>query len=487
MKPILVVHGYSSEGADKTVDDIYANFPAELRKIFGDSSVVELDLSRWISLNDGICLDDVSFAMDRALRTAYPQLLSDGFHVVIHSTGALVVRNWIKKFSPKPSPVINFVHLAGANFGSGLAHIGQGQLARWGRELLVGTGSGYRILTELEFGSWKTLDLHLHFLEDGSRMYDDYDVREFCINGSQVPKLMRIAPIRYVREDSSDCTVRTSGCNLNFNYISIKPAKTAYSLSPKKLAGLVGDRMDGKVISQSYYTVDKEILTDSGSYRKIPFSIPYEIAHSGDELGIVTGKKNRAPLLKLISSALKTDPDNPADYVRVAKEFSDAKDKTFKRIAKRSGLFSSWNLHGQYEGHAQLIFRIRDQEGLPVEHFDIYMKSNKKKKTDVALADLIENRHANGRDKGTMTFYLRTQEFNGKKDEWKELLDHVIPLDLEVTGEEPKSDDIAYVPLRVRLNPEQIRSQLKSFQTTIVDVELLRLPSAKVFQISTAP
>ena len=35
MKPILLIHGYSSEGKNTRVEDIYGTLPAELRKAFG--------------------------------------------------------------------------------------------------------------------------------------------------------------------------------------------------------------------------------------------------------------------------------------------------------------------------------------------------------------------------------------------------------------------------------------------------------------------
>ena len=106
MLPILLIHGYSSDGKDLSAKKIYGQLPALLRQEFGDDVVVEIDLSRWISLSDGITLDDVSFAMHRALNSnRFKALLDGGFHVVIHSTGALVVRNWIRLFSAKPSPV----------------------------------------------------------------------------------------------------------------------------------------------------------------------------------------------------------------------------------------------------------------------------------------------------------------------------------------------------------------------------------------------
>ena len=226
MLPIVLIHGYSSEGADTTAAAIYGDLPKRLRLAFGDDAVMEVNLSRWISLSDGVSIDDISFAMNRALKsTRLQSLLSTGFNAIIHSTGALVVRNWVKSYGRKPCPLHNLVHLAGANFGSGLAHIGKGQAARWGRLIFQGVGRGVRVLHELEFGALKTLDMHMHFLSAGNDMYDDYQVQEFCIVGSQTLGFLRAVPIRYVKEDSADNTVRTSAGNLNFNYLQVAPTE----------------------------------------------------------------------------------------------------------------------------------------------------------------------------------------------------------------------------------------------------------------------
>ena len=259
MKPILLIHGYSSEGKNTPAAEIYGTLPDELRRVFGASAVRSLNLSRWISLNDGITLDDVSLAMDRALHSRrFRSLLSDGFHVVIHSTGALVVRNWIRLHGARPSPIQNLVHLAGANFGSGLAHIGQGQLARWGRLIFQHTGSGRRVLDELEFGSWTTLDLHRHFLEPDHDMLRDYQVQEFCLIGSQIPKPLRLVPIRYIKEDSSDNTVRTSAGNLNFTYVAVSPTPEAHTLGVRALSSLVEQRLNNETLDDTPLRVRPE-------------------------------------------------------------------------------------------------------------------------------------------------------------------------------------------------------------------------------------
>ncbi|MBD5780816.1 hypothetical protein IEN85_15050 [Pelagicoccus sp. NFK12] len=479
MLPIVLIHGYSSEGSDNTAQDIYGTLPADLREEFG-AETLDINLSRWISLSDGVALDDVSFAMERAL-AAHADTLSDGFHVVIHSTGALVVRNWIKRFSPKPCPIQNLVHLAGANFGSGLAHIGRGQLARWAR-FFQGTGRGVKVLDELEFGATKTLDLHSHFTETGNDMYKDYQVQEYCIIGSQTLSAMRHIPVRYIKEDSSDNTVRTSAGNLNYNFLRVSPTDAAYSLSVDDLQSLIQQRQDDEILDTSdIYRFD---LSDVASERQaVPFAIAYETAHFGDEIGIVTGSENRDQIVPLVKRAIAT-PYSQTNYAAAVLAFEAARQKTFQRAAKLRSSPLEWNKQSQYEGHAQLIFRLRDQFGAPVEDFDITIKSTPQNTSKNKLEHMIEDKHLNKKTKGIITFYLRTQSFNKRSKKWNELLDKVTTVHLEITAHEDKSDDIAFAPLSIKLTPSKIQALIQSFRTTIVDVTLLRLPTTKVFELS---
>ena len=485
MDPILLIHGYSSEGKDNTARQIYGSMPSELRKLFGRRVVREINLSRWISLSDGVTLDDVSFAMDRALKAEHADLLAGRFHVIIHSTGALVVRNWIRKFSPKPSPIANLVHLAGANFGSGLAHVGRGQLARWGRLIFQGTGSGEQILNELEFGSWKTLDLHLHFLQAGNDMFEDYEVQEFCITGSQTLGYLRPVPIRYVKEDSSDSTVRTCAGNLNFNYVAVRPKPKAFGLSVTALRRLTNKRLDNKQFADTSYTFDLSQLFSRR--REVPYAVAYETAHFGDDIGILSGKKNRAAVMPLVKAALSA-PYGDAAYKRIVERYRRAHEKTFERVARLKSSLLDWNKKAQYEGHAQIIFRLQDQDGKPVEYFDIRFNSEGAKKDEEKLEKCIEDHHRNRVDKGASTFYLRTQKFEKRRstDPWRERLENVAPLSVEISGHEPESGEISYIPVNIELDSAEVNALVQSFRTTVIDVTLVRLPSTSVFAIEKA-
>jgi hypothetical protein len=478
MLPIALIHGYSSEGDDNTVEQIYGPLPHDLRAEFGADAVVEVNLARWISLSDGISIDDISFALDRALHSEeYRSLLEGHFHVVTHSTGALVVRNWLRLFSPLPAPIDNLVHLAGANFGSGLAHVGRGQLARWAR-LLQGVGRGMKVLDGLELGSSTTLDLHGHFLTPGYDMYDDYEVQEFGLIGSQTLTPLRVVPIRYVKEDSADNTVRTSASNLNFNYIRITPHEDALRISRTMLAALHEERLEGSRLSEGQYDVDLGML--ASSRREIPFTVLYETAHFGSDIGIVDGEKNRARVLPHLFRALSTPRDEDA-YRAVVDAFRSNTDATLTRVAGLKGSLTDWDKQEQYEAHTQVVFRIRDQYGLDVAHNDITFKSRGVGTNQ--LEKMIEDVHKNKANPGTLTFYLRTQAFDSDHG-FVNLLEDCKAVDIEITAEEPDSDDIQYVPLSIELKRSAVPDVLQNFRTTVVDITMLRLPSPRVFALT---
>ncbi|MFK7975848.1 MAG: esterase/lipase family protein [Halioglobus sp.] len=479
MKPVLLIHGYSSEGKSNSSEDIYGSLPTDLRKTLGQSKVIELNLSRWISLSDGVRIDDVSYAMDRALRSGFSKLLKDGFHVIVHSTGALVVRNWLKNHSPKPSPIENIVHLAGANFGSGLAHVGKGQLSRWSRQILHHTGRGKHVLRELEFGAWKTLDLHAYFLQPGNSLYHDFNVQEYCVSGSHIEDPLRLVPIRYIKEDSSDNTVRTSACNLNFQYCEVKSVDQTLQLSVSKLKDLVALRLDNETIDDNNYAI--ETLAPTTATPAIPFAIPYKTSHFGNEVGIVNGENNRGEILDLITLALRT-PNDPDAYGKTEKAYAAHTQRTLTRVGNLKPKKMGWNRQHSYEGHSQLILRIRDQYGEGLNTYDVTFRSvNVGQKT--ALETLIEDRHANSDNDGTVTFYFRTQQFIEKTKQWRNRLDTIAPMHIEITGSEINAQEINFVPLNLRLSAKEMQQLFKPFQTTVMDIEMVRLPKSDVFSI----
>ena len=490
MRTILLIHGYSSEGRStnrSTIEKIYGDLPQRLRSISGIGNVAELDLSRWISLEDGVTLDDISFAMQRALESdEYSHLLqyNKGFHAITHSTGALVTRNWLLNHSPKPSPLRHLIHLAGANFGSGLAHVGSGQLARWGREIFDGREAGIQVLRELEFGCGKTLDMHLQLLKEQQHLFDVYKVREFCLCGSQIPKSMRKLPIRYVKEDSSDCTVRTSASNTNLRYFTVEPQESAYRLSFKEARDQHRRRQRGWSLSSLDYVISGQSIPGMEGRPLVPFGVPFETAHLGKDYGIVSGADSWQYVEPFIKAALKTKETDMADYNKTALQFekltAETEDLASSLVDIKRSLFE-WHPRRQYEAHAQLIFRIRDQDGRQVEHFDIFLKSVNVLRKQTPIETCIETDHVNRYDKGTMTYYLRTKEY--RDGSFQDKLFNLADLELEISAHEPGTDKILYLPISVTISGEDLKQFIQHHQTTLVDITMLRIPSDDVFTV----
>jgi hypothetical protein len=158
--PTILIHGYSSEGSTSdtdpyprtTLEGLYGRMVQDLPTLGVDP--IPVNVSRYVSLDDGLSIEDISFALDRTLKTDFPELLTGGFNAIIHSTGALVARNWVRRFNKpdKTCPLKRLIHLAGANLGSGWAHVGASQFARFARAAM-GAQRGLAVLRDLELGS----------------------------------------------------------------------------------------------------------------------------------------------------------------------------------------------------------------------------------------------------------------------------------------------------------------------------------------------
>lgn len=491
MPPILLIHGYSAESkgtAKSDIAGIYGALPRSLRNRFGAKSVVELDLSRYLSLDDGLTIDDVSRALDHCLREEYPDLLKKPFNVIIHSTGALVVRNWIRLFSKKPSPIRTIIYLAGANFGSGWAHVGRGQLAKWGRAVFHnGEERGLRILNALELGSDETVDLHLSFTKRGQLMAGDYEINECVIVGSQADVSWFPIPIRYAKEDGSDGVVRVSAANLNFNYLQFAANDEALQYTWKQANTELKKHMLRRGDRRAFYELKGASRPGIASRPIVPLAIPFACAHSGEDMGIVVGSGPQEQVVGLIEAALGTQPGR---WDTLVEQFQRVTDETYQRVLteQKPGWFRKWiaEPRAQYDKHAQLVFRIRDQLRRPVENYDIFFDSVEgRKDPSLPMGQLFEDKHRNEISPHIITFYLRTDAFNAEQNEWIPRVPAVDGCYLEVTAVQPETREILYLPMRFEFSKEDLIQWIQPHCTTIIDIELLRLPSPEVFRITS--
>jgi len=491
MKPIVLIHGYSSESPTPepaSIENIYGDLPRRLRESY---DVVEVDLSRYVSLNDSVSIADIARALNRALVEQHSQLLEEGFHVVIHSTGALVIRTWLRLFSKKPSPVRNLVYLAGANLGSGWASIGQGQVARWGRFVFErGAQRGLKVLSSLELGSSPTIDLHLFFTRDGSRMLEDYQVQEFIIIGTQADPSWFTFPVRYAHEDGSDGVVRVAAGNLNFNHLVITPNESAALLPWPDIQSAV-QVAAAKGEFPEYYSVTEQSYAGKDRPR-IACGIPYQCAHSGDDMGVVSGTLPRQQVERMLKLALETPERTTDAYQRVVTAYDRETSKTFDnaQTMQKPRFFNFLDdPRNQYDPHAQVIFRLQDQDGspVPISSSDIFFVSEQGEKGTTPIQSIIEHSCVSGISPNVIVFYLRTQRFDRRAKGWINQLANVADFALEITAIEPAAPSqnplVSYLPLRIPLSGRQVKNLIQPHRTTIIDVTLLRLPSPDVYQL----
>lgn len=153
---LVILHGWS---------DSAGSFRSLARSLVGaglKDEIAEIHLGDWLSLDDEVTFDDLSEAMMRAWSARGLPTAPRSVDLIVHSTGALVVRDWqLRFFAPETTPVHRLLMLAPANYGSPLAHAGRSLFGRavkgWQGSRLFETGA--RLLRGLELASSYTAAL----------------------------------------------------------------------------------------------------------------------------------------------------------------------------------------------------------------------------------------------------------------------------------------------------------------------------------------
>ncbi len=222
----LLIHGYSASGLE------FQKWKAALIKANIDTATIEI--GNYISLNNEITIKDLGEAFDRALQlTKWSAGSKDDswtFDAIVHSTGMLIVRQWLTSdpFGPDDarSRVRRLKHLVGlapATFGSPQGKKGRswlGALVKGNRDLGPDfMNAGDMVLDGLELGSRYTWDLALNDMLGARPMYDE---------GPQTPYVaVFIGNVGYsgvaavANSPGSDGTVRWAGCALNTRMVQL--------------------------------------------------------------------------------------------------------------------------------------------------------------------------------------------------------------------------------------------------------------------------
>lgn len=223
---IVIIHGWSDKWESmKAVGD-------ELEK----NSGWKAHYINYNSLDDQAYYEDFAEGMQECLENRGLLGLGDRqLHFITHSTGALVLRQWLRQYTSANlhRKVGNVIFLAPANFGSPLAHKGStllGKLAKarkWGEDA---GETGDEILRGLELASpfqWGLAEFDL-FGTQGT-LYGGDKIRASVITGCKPYGGLR----KFVNEDGTDGTIVVSGANLNSRKFVLDFAHRTAANSPK--------------------------------------------------------------------------------------------------------------------------------------------------------------------------------------------------------------------------------------------------------------
>ncbi len=353
-RQVLLIHGWSATSSSMKAT----------ARLLDDSEfeAVDLFLGDYRSTDDDIRISDVARRLDEVVSQRQDEgSLNETFHVVIHSTGALVVRHWLANLTDqgRPSPVINFLMLAPANFGSPLAHIGRGVLGRMKVGLFNGLQSGTEMLHGLELGSQFQEDLALRdrLTKDPASTrtaLGEDRTRPFVIVGG-----LQVTGTQILNETGWDGTVRVAGGQLD-------PKGLTIDFSNRDTPTITQWKRRGPEETAFAFLPDRDhssiLKPDGGDAQAGPYR---------DRLG------------ELILEALRVD--SAAGYRNVVARWRDEVTQKTRWLASRDADELRAEVFGprrarripteRFHEHYQVVVDAKDTRGHRVEEFGIWLNA----------------------------------------------------------------------------------------------------------------
>ncbi len=243
-RPVVLIHGYSDRGE---------SFAAWRNALIERGHIVEdIFIASYASKTNEVTIPDIGEALDRALRYQLeiePNSAGkfEEFDVVVHSTGMLVLREWMMRDPGRLSRVKHIIGLAPATWGSPLAQKGRsllGAVFKGERELGPDfMEAGDKILIGLELASDYTWKLAERDLIGPDAVFGQTDATPwaFVFVGDRGYGGLR----RLVAAPGTDGTVRWAGVGMNSRKITID---------------LTQDPKGNRVVAQDWHNVDVPLV-----------------------------------------------------------------------------------------------------------------------------------------------------------------------------------------------------------------------------------
>lgn len=362
---LVILHGWS---------DAAGSFRPLARRLVEaglKDEITEVQLGDWLSLDDEVTFDDLSEAMMRAWAERGLPTEPRSVDLIVHSTGALVVRDWqLKFFTPETTPVHHLLMLAPANYGSPLAHTGRSVFGRavkgWHGSRLFETGA--QLLKGLELASSYTAGLAARDWFGDQRWFGPGGVLCTVLTGNSGYTGIRAL----ANKPGSDGAVRVASANLAAARLSVDfstdPARPTY-----------------------------RYLEDNRN--RIAFGLLDGEDHSS--LCAKDGGPRSERTLPAMLTALRLQDDELEDW---AAELAAANAEI---TARRDGGRSA-----HHYGYQDTVFRVRDQYGSPVTDYVIEFFVNAdfgrrgKRMTRDFIEQVIDNVHVFKGDASRRSFLV---------------------------------------------------------------------------------
>lgn len=448
---IVFVHGWSV-----TNTNTYGGLPRALVKNASpklDLRVQHLYLSKYVSFQDEVKVDDIARGMQHAIKTEVLPKLDKGerFACVTHSTGGPVVRKWIDLYyrgKLDKCPLGHFVLLAPANHGSALAQLGKGRIARM-KFFEEGVEPGTGVLDWLELGSDMSWSLNRDWLA-----YDCVarGLYPFVLTGQKIDRAFYDNLNKYTGEAGSDGVVRVAAANLNYGLIRLVQTDGDLALNKDQRAA------------------------------KTAFGVLPGRAHSGTAIGILASvdadDDGSHPTVRWVLRCLEVG--SATAYRRLVKQLEEVTVETqedeHEDKVKELFLFKRTFVTNRY---CMLVIRIMDDRGNDLADYDVLFTAGPSYDPNHLPPGFFVDRQRNQVNPGKLTYYIDYDVMN----EWMSKPELGGKFGVKIVAR-PDKGFAYYTAAEHRGGFNALRRYFEPNQTLMVEVELKRRVVEGVFRLT---
>jgi pimeloyl-ACP methyl ester carboxylesterase len=438
--PVIIIHGWS--------DDSDSFIPLGQWLTANGFQVVDIHLGNYLSMNDDLTMFDLGLAFIRALDANKIPQTRHSFDVIVHSTGGLVIREYLRQVcdgNPANTPVCRLLMLSPANFGSPLATVGKSVMGRlvkgWGWDHLWQTGQ--QILNALELASpysWALAEADL--FDPSFNIFDPNNVMVTVFAGTAAyDNALR----RTLHENGSDGTVRASTANLNAHFLKLSfenPDQPTLKIVPRNCPAM----------AFAVFNRDHTAIHDPADPRQ------------ADDWK------------RLVLQSLSI---NPGDYAKHTIDCSKMAALTFAAGANSPN--PDW-----YHQYQHVVFRVKDQFGQPIPDYivEFYQENgdDADKVFEKVHTDILKKVTANSTDASYRSFLFDTDDLHAY------LINVKAEIDMSLTAADI-SERVGYQNPKGGIGIFSPANQQYIFpnEPVLVDVVLNRDPSQDVFRLLPLP